>query len=219
MLSKTWTGINESTVHHMSSSYLQAVEGLVKHIKVNRSNGFNSPNLELKFCPSSDCNVSVFDIDVRLNKTNGILKTVGVKNLTDKLRNNYGDTVPIGLLISATLENNNDSSLGIRLDFPKDPRNQSNAFCVFWNTTERGWSDAGCTVKTSNRTHTLCECNHLTSFSVLMARRDIADGVLDIITSVGLAVSICSLLIFTLSLWCGRLWSKPTFRISVTPPW
>lgn len=196
MLSKTWTGINKSSVHHMSSSYLQAVEGLVRHIKVNRSNGFNSPNLELKFCASSDCNVSVFDIDVRLNKTNGILKTVGVKNLTDKLRNNYGDTVPTGLLISATLENNTDSSLGIRLDFPKDPLNQSKDLCVFWNTTEREWSDAGCTVKTSNRTHTLCECNHLTSFSVLMARRDIADGVLDIITSVGLGVSICSLLIF-----------------------
>lgn len=39
-------------------------------------------------------------------------------------------------------------------------------------------------------------CNHLTSFSVLMAKGDVSTDVLDIITNVGLGVSICSLLIF-----------------------
>nr|XP_046228186.1 adhesion G protein-coupled receptor F4 [Scatophagus argus] len=196
MLNKTWNGVNVSTVQHMSSNYLESVEGLVKNVNVNKSNGINSQNLELKFCSSRDCNVSLFDINVNLNKTTGIMKTVAVKNLMDKLRNNFGQTVPTSLLISATLENSNDSSLEIRLDFPSDRLNPTKPFCVFWNTTERDWSDAGCIVKISDVNHTLCECNHLTSFSVLMAKSDISTDVLDMITHVGLGVSICSLLIF-----------------------
>lgn len=196
ILNKTWDGVNDSTVYHMSSSYLQSVEDLVKNINVNKSNGFNSQNLELKFCRGSDCNVSVFGIDVNLNKTSGILKTVAVKNLMDKLRNNFGQTVSTSLVISATLEGNEDSSLGIKLNFPKNKLHSNKPFCVFWNTTERDWSGTGCIVKTSDHHHTLCECNHLTSFSVLMAKTDISTKVLDVITYVGLSVSICSLLIF-----------------------
>ncbi|KAG8011087.1 hypothetical protein GBF38_005745, partial [Nibea albiflora] len=75
MLNNTWTGVNQSTVHTMSSSYLQSVEGLVKNIKVNRSRGLDSDNLDLKFCTSSDCNVTVFDVGVNVNKTAGMVKT------------------------------------------------------------------------------------------------------------------------------------------------
>ncbi|XP_013416248.1 adhesion G protein-coupled receptor L3 isoform X2 [Lingula anatina] len=43
--------------------------------------------------------------------------------------------------------------------------------CSFWNfsSDENGaWSGRGCSVVTSNDTHTQCECNHLTNFAVLM---------------------------------------------------
>lgn len=196
MLSHAWAGINKSTLHGFSASYLHAVEGLVKNIKVNVSSGFNSPNLELKFCSRHNCNVSVFDIDVSLNKTNGILKTVAVKNLTDKLHNNFGYTVHTSMVISATLQNNGDSSLEIKLDFPNNHLRGRKTFCVFWNTTDRDWSDVGCTVKSSSLQRTQCECNHLTSFSVLMARGEISDNTLDVISNVGLGVSICSLITF-----------------------
>lgn len=196
MLSKEWAGINESTLHEMSASYLHAVEGLVKNIKVNKSNGFSSPNLELQFCSSSNCTLSVFDIDVNLNKTDGILKTVAVKNLTEKLYNDFGDTVHTSLVISATLENNSDSSLEIKLDFPKKQLRGKSPFCVFWNTTDGDWSDVGCTVKNSSLQRIQCECKHLTSFSVLMARRTISDSTMDLISNVGLAVSVCSLITF-----------------------
>lgn len=196
MLSKEWAGINESNLHDMSARYLHAVEGLVKNIKVNKSDRFSSPNLELQFCSSSKCTLSVFNIDVNLNKTSGILKTVAVKNLTDKLNNNFGNTAHTSLLISATLENNSDSSLEIKLDFPNKQLRGKTPFCVFWNTTDGDWSDAGCTVKNSSLQRTQCECKHLTSFSVLMARRKILDSTLDLISNVGLAVSVCSLITF-----------------------
>ncbi len=198
MLNNSWDRVNTSTVHLMSSNYLNSVEDLVKNIKVNNSKGIDSDNLKLKFCSSSDCNVSVFDIGVNLNKTDGIMKTVAVKNLMEKLENNFnsGKTVRTSLLLSATLENNSDPSVEISLDFPTEQLNPTQPFCVFWNTTSKGWSDEGCIVKTHNSNHTLCQCNHLTSFSVLMAKGDISTDDLVVITNVGLGVSICSLLIF-----------------------
>lgn len=198
ILNKTWDGVNDSTVYQMSSNYLQSVEDLVKNIQVNKSNGFDSQNLQLKFCQDIDCNVTVYDVDVSLSKAGnaGILKTVAVKNLTDKLRNNFGQTVETTMVVSATLEGINVSSQEISLHFPKDRLHGRKPFCVFWNTTNRDWSDAGCTVKTSDNQRTVCRCNHLTSFSVLMAKSDISTPELNLITYVGLATSICSLLIF-----------------------
>lgn len=197
-MNKTWSGVNTSTVEKISSNYLKSVEGLVKNIKVNNSikHGINSQNLDLKFCSDGDCIVSVFNVSVNLTKTTGIMKTVAVKNLMDKLKNNFGKTVPTGLVIMATLDNRNNSPLEIKLDFPKEEANPTEAFCVFWNVTVGDWSDEGCLVKLDDENRTLCQCNHLTSFAVLMSKGDPSDKVLDLITSVGLAVSVCSLLIF-----------------------
>ena len=46
--------------------------------------------------------------------------------------------------------------------------NVSNPTCVFWDYTVSGWSDEGCRVLATNRTHTQCRCDHLTNFAVLM---------------------------------------------------
>ncbi|XP_070782299.1 adhesion G protein-coupled receptor F4 [Enoplosus armatus] len=196
MLNKTWDAVNDSAVHEMSANYLQSVELLVKNIKVNQSNGLESQNLDLKFCSSIDCNVSVFDINVNINKSAGMIKTVAMKNLMNRLRNNYRKTVITSLLLSATLEDNNNSSVVITLNFPNEQLEHTEPFCVFWSTTAKDWADTGCIVKMSDGNHTLCECTHLTAFSVLMAKGDISTDDLDIITSVGLGVSVCSLLIF-----------------------
>ncbi|XP_035534123.1 adhesion G-protein coupled receptor F3 [Morone saxatilis] len=199
MLNKTWGGVNDTVIHDMSATYLKSVEGLVKNVKVNNSrevSGLDTQNLKLDICSSTDCNVTVFDISVNLNKTSGIMKTFAVKNLMHKLKNNFPKTAATSLVLSATLEDNNDSVLDITLKFPREQLNSSKPLCVFWNTTKKEWSRDGCTLKTRDDNHTVCECNHLTSFSVLMAKSDISTDILDIITNVGLGVSICSLLIF-----------------------
>lgn len=46
--------------------------------------------------------------------------------------------------------------------------NVSNPTCVFWDYTVSAWSDEGCRVLATNRTHTQCRCDHLTNFAVLM---------------------------------------------------
>lgn len=199
MLNSTWRKVNDSVRYNMSSKYLNSVENLVKNIDINMSTGFNSTNLELKFCSQADCNVTAFDIGVNLNHTGGILKVTAVKNLMDKLNNNFRKTDRTNLLLSATLVNNSDSNITIKLAFPNEQQSPNQRYCVFWNTTLLDWSDMGCTVNTTDDNQTICECNHLTSFAILMAKGEINDGsaeVLDMITTVGLAVSICSLLIF-----------------------
>ncbi|RDD44197.1 Adhesion G-protein coupled receptor G2 [Trichoplax sp. H2] len=48
--------------------------------------------------------------------------------------------------------------------------NLQNAYttqCVYWDyKIKDGWSDTGCTIKSTNHTHTICVCNHLTDFAL-----------------------------------------------------
>ena len=46
--------------------------------------------------------------------------------------------------------------------------NVTNGRCAFWDIKRADWSTAGCQTVTSNRSHTVCRCNHLTNFAVLM---------------------------------------------------
>uniref|UniRef100_A0A3B3C166 Adhesion G protein-coupled receptor F7 n=1 Tax=Oryzias melastigma TaxID=30732 RepID=A0A3B3C166_ORYME len=73
--------------------------------------------------------------------------------------------------------------------------------CVFWNfelVDETGaWDDEGCTFVSRVNGTVTCNCTHLTSFSILMATsipEDIRD-ILDIITYIGVGISLASLVI------------------------
>ena len=39
--------------------------------------------------------------------------------------------------------------------------------------TRGEWSDEGCMLVSTNKTHTTCECNHLTNFAIIMNVRGI----------------------------------------------
>ncbi|MEQ2302578.1 hypothetical protein AMECASPLE_008066 [Ameca splendens] len=198
MVNSSWSGVNESIRHSMSSNYLSNVEVLVKNIKINTSEGFNTSNLELRFCSSYDCSMSVFGIDVNMNKTNGTMKTMAVKNLMEKLKNQkFPGRNHSSFLLSATLEGNRDSNVTIKMLFPDEQPNATEYLCVFWDTKTNDWSNEGCVANVTDNNQTLCECNHLTSFSVLMAKSaNVSSPDLDIITYIGLGVSVFSLLIF-----------------------
>ncbi|XP_036334438.1 latrophilin Cirl isoform X2 [Rhagoletis pomonella] len=46
--------------------------------------------------------------------------------------------------------------------------NVTNPTCVFWNYIDHAWSANGCNLESTNRTHSICMCNHLTNFAILM---------------------------------------------------
>lgn len=80
--------------------------------------------------------------------------------------------------------------------------NVSNPKCVFWDYTMNSWSEEGCHVDTSdsNYTHTVCYCDHLTNFAILMDVHDIYlpishEIALQVITYVGCIISIICLIL------------------------
>lgn len=81
--------------------------------------------------------------------------------------------------------------------------------CVFWNHTVAiggtgGWSAKGCEVLNRNNSHISCQCNHMTSFAVLMdiSKREHGDVLpMKIVTYTTVSVSLC-LLLLTFILLC-----------------
>ncbi|KAM3599018.1 uncharacterized protein V6R79_025559 [Siganus canaliculatus] len=80
--------------------------------------------------------------------------------------------------------------------------NGNNHTCVFWDSSvDKGsWSARGCSLVESNGEYTVCSCNHLSSFAVLMALYEMEDTFeLQLITWVGLSLSLFCLLICILT--------------------
>ncbi|XP_022242157.1 adhesion G protein-coupled receptor L3-like isoform X3 [Limulus polyphemus] len=58
---------------------------------------------------------------------------------------------------------------GVKILLEHDQVDAKSPQCTFWNSAEGGyWDDSGCRVSYTNKTHTLCICDHLTSFAILM---------------------------------------------------
>ncbi|KAM4713091.1 adhesion G-protein coupled receptor F1-like [Anableps anableps] len=74
-----------------------------------------------------------------------------------------------------------------------------NPKCVFWDFELLGglggWSDEGCSFVLSVNGTVRCNCNHTTSFSILMSPGSPGDPVLDYITYIGVGISMGSLII------------------------
>ncbi|XP_063311719.1 adhesion G protein-coupled receptor L3 isoform X2 [Pelobates fuscus] len=87
----------------------------------------------------------------------------------------------------------------------KQSEDNFNPNCSFWSYSKNNmsghWSTQGCRLLTTNKTHTVCSCNHLTNFAVLMAHVEVKhndvvhDLLLDVITWVGILLSLVCLLI------------------------
>uniref|UniRef100_M3ZCX3 Si:ch211-241f5.3 n=1 Tax=Xiphophorus maculatus TaxID=8083 RepID=M3ZCX3_XIPMA len=77
-----------------------------------------------------------------------------------------------------------------------DHSTQTAHTCVFWDSSKDGgsWSDRGCSVVESKLNYTVCSCNHLSSFAVLMALYDIESPFeLQLISWIGLSLSLICL--------------------------
>uniref|UniRef100_A0ABK0LVV3 Adhesion G protein-coupled receptor G4 n=1 Tax=Rattus norvegicus TaxID=10116 RepID=A0ABK0LVV3_RAT len=115
------------------------------------------------------------------------------KNITPELM-----TYVVSASISnASIENLADPVI-IVLKHIRGDWNYDQAYCAFWdfdtNNGLGGWNPSGCELKESNVNYTICQCNHLTHFGVLMdLSRSTVDAVneriLVIITYTGCGIS------------------------------
>ncbi|XP_022914827.1 latrophilin Cirl isoform X4 [Onthophagus taurus] len=108
----------------------------------------------------------------------------------------------------------------VRLTFKHlQTANVSKPSCVFWDYTTSTWSEEGCDVDSTNSTHTVCLCNHLTNFAILMDVHAVylPDGhqvALQIITYIGCIISIICLIlvIVTFQLFRGLKSDRTTIH-------
>ncbi|XP_014085243.2 latrophilin Cirl [Bactrocera oleae] len=86
--------------------------------------------------------------------------------------------------------------------------NVTNPTCVFWNYIDHAWSANGCTLESTNRTHSICMCNHLTNFAILMDVMDehnhslfgVFDGNMRILIYISVAICLVFVVIALLTL-------------------
>ncbi|XP_063328127.1 adhesion G protein-coupled receptor E2-like [Pelmatolapia mariae] len=107
-------------------------------------------------------------------------------------------------VVTVTVSNRNTSHLKTPVKLTLDHLIQKNQthICVFWDSSLNGgsWSDRGCSVVESNLECTVCSCNHLSSFAVLMALYEMENKFeLQLITWVGLSISLIFLFISILT--------------------
>ncbi|XP_064215506.1 latrophilin Cirl isoform X5 [Tribolium castaneum] len=100
--------------------------------------------------------------------------------------------------------------------------NVSNPSCVFWDYTSSAWLEEGCRVEFTNRSHTVCLCDHLTNFAILMDVHAIQLAIphqiaLKIITLVGCIISIVCLIlaIITFQLFRGLKSDRTTIHCNL----
>ncbi|XP_075680058.1 latrophilin Cirl-like isoform X3 [Dermatophagoides pteronyssinus] len=89
--------------------------------------------------------------------------------------------------------------------------NISNPQCVYWNMKHQNWLTDGCWVESTNSTHTICMCNHLTHFAVLSEIKTIVDNQSDSSIGIGrsLVMASCSISMIILALLTILLFLTP----------
>ncbi|XP_029292731.1 adhesion G protein-coupled receptor E1 [Cottoperca gobio] len=122
-------------------------------------------------------------------------------------------------VVTVTVSNRNTSHLKEPVNltlYHLTKTNESNHTCVFWDSSVEGgsWSARGCNVVKSTPEYTVCSCNHLSSFAVLMALYEIEDKFeLQLITWVGLSLSLLCLFICILTFSLIRSIKSPRTTI------
>lgn len=170
----------------------------MKNIQINSSDGHNSSNIQLSVCRNNtSCNRTLFNVELELNSTSPMVKTMGIQSMAQRLpKGNYKDAIFPSLVVTAVVDSETPIQIRMAYPIPENDSAGNSPTCIFWNTTENEWSDHGCTVVQSTENISYCDCNHLTSFSMLLSKTPVNLPYLDQLTYIGLGISICSLIVF-----------------------
>ncbi|XP_067097707.1 adhesion G protein-coupled receptor F5-like [Osmerus mordax] len=139
----------------------------------------------------------------QINSSNNFINTIAFTTLNNVLpaRNGRNQTVN-GTIINGNvlLVKLNGTVTNVSLSFEKLNKSLANVQCVFWSFDLGGWDGEGCHLQSDDNETVTCNCNHLTSFSILMSPSndgfsDEEQKVLDIITYIGVGISMGSLVV------------------------
>ncbi|XP_077444028.1 adhesion G protein-coupled receptor F5-like [Stigmatopora argus] len=213
---ESWEVLRENVTRNDSSALLNSIETISNELvgDFNISTGLILLN-RIAFNDSflAELNSSVIIEIPETNSTNLFITTVIFSTL-DNVLPPRNSTFNDGSLTntSASFINTINAAIAlvsidiniqnISLSFKKDNNSLTQSpQCVFWNFSLfdnfGAWDDEGCKLVSDVNNTVTCNCNHLTSFSILMAT-NIPESIrvaLDIITYIGVGISIASLLV------------------------
>ncbi|XP_006874388.1 PREDICTED: EGF-like module-containing mucin-like hormone receptor-like 2 [Chrysochloris asiatica] len=178
--------------------YLEVQEQRVRNVTLNQKNTMMSLNLDAAQ-ESEDSGPFV----AGLVSIPGMGKLMTKATIQDTFMNFSSNMV--SNVTSAFLSINNTQKLKSPVTFTyfHPVRPGQKVVCAFWEHGQHGcghWATTGCDTVGFNDTTTICHCNHLSSFAVLMAQNvQEEDPVLSVITYVGLGLSLLCLLLATLT--------------------
>lgn len=232
---KSWEFLNEKN-NNASSVLLGSLETLTnvldggfsiatQRIKLNRttfnnsfSEDFNS-TFFIKIPPANISNAFittiVFPTLSNVMPTRNSTSDISVMNSNINATNNETAETNDAINAAVVLVKINATIPNVTLSYKKLNSSLSqNPQCVFWNFTRfanlGAWDNEGCTFVSDENDNVTCHCNHLTSFSILMSTHvpPQVRKYLDIITYIGVGISLASLLICLIIE--GRVWKAIT---------
>uniref|UniRef100_A0A3P9CXX5 Adhesion G protein-coupled receptor F7 n=1 Tax=Maylandia zebra TaxID=106582 RepID=A0A3P9CXX5_9CICH len=208
---------NNTDVKSVSSSFLDSLEIITSRL-VNATFEIMTGFIQLNKTTFTDTFNAEFNssVTIQIPESNGDNKTItmivfnsldNVLLARDEANSSFKSINGRVVLVQSSGQINN-------ISFTYDILNDTleNPECVFWNFSLfdglGGWDGKGCElVLNINETETVtCNCNHLTSFSILMSPNSPKKPYLDIITYIGVGISMGSLVICLIIE--GLIWRK-----------
>ncbi|XP_053542633.1 uncharacterized protein LOC108276944 isoform X2 [Ictalurus punctatus] len=211
----TWVLLNKnSTTTNASSELLNSTESIARRLRdesisiITNISSLNKTSITAPFSGTFGKNLTT-QINIPATSTQTSLTVIissafnnvlPVRNLTNNNSSQTGTSINGDVVLIETNSTINNISLSI------DIKNNilGNPQCVFWNfnllNDIGGWDSTGCQLKRlGNEIERItCECNHTTSFSILMSPFTLDKNlaiVLDYITYIGVAISLGSLVL------------------------
>ncbi|XP_049914802.1 adhesion G protein-coupled receptor F5-like isoform X22 [Epinephelus moara] len=215
---ESWAVLNANQTRNASSELLASLESLsnglvgefdfaTERILLNRTMFNNSFRADLNNSILIDIpDTNLFNVSITTITFSTLYNVMPPRNSSFEVslfNTTSNDTVTANAINAAVvLVQINETIRNVTLSY--DKLNSSLSLypqCVFWNFTLfdklGAWDDKGCTFVSDINNTVTCSCNHLTSFSILMATDIPQDLILalDIITYVGVGISLASLVV------------------------
>ncbi|TSM12542.1 Adhesion G protein-coupled receptor F5 [Bagarius yarrelli] len=207
---KAWMDINQNlTTSNASSEFLETIERISRRLpneKIEiktKSAHLKRINITVPFLEKFNNNLTNISIPMIIEPSPITIIVFSTLDIVLPVRTAYNSS-------STNTRINGDVAVieptptinNISFSFAVKNKTMGNPQCVFWNFKLQnhfgGWDSTGCQLKKSSKETGIftCECNHTTSFSILMSPfSEVNNEILDYITYIGVGISMGSLVL------------------------
>lgn len=214
ILSLHWSDTAEIN-QTLSAKFLKAVEGLTQNIDVNQSTTmFKATNLILQEGCEHEATCSRNLLGMKLQTSSSLLRALAVERLTAWLPTEPDSVSSSNAMVVVLGNCTTKMEATVTIDFPLTQKRKHNhkVICVQWLRDVGKWEPKGCEWTHTDDDHAKCVCEiapgpleqaqgrrsgrRVVTLSALMSRGPVDIPGLVVVSSVGLGVSICSLIVF-----------------------